>query len=155
MPRDPTYFSPVIDKYFLQWIRVDTWASGHPLDLRRFNKFLKALCRYSRRKPCWLSGFAQTVRAAAGHYHPKMAIERLDERIDHFYSVAEAVYHYNQAQPFPDHLVEMRSPLKVRGILNGPITGSDGNERWRTPEDIERILVENFGPDWRKPYRSD
>ena len=42
------YFTPSIDKYFAAWILRDTWDSGHPLDMQRFYRFVRAIDHFSK-----------------------------------------------------------------------------------------------------------
>lgn len=42
--------SPICAKVYLKWIGNSTWHTGHPLDKRRFYRFVTAFLQYSRRK---------------------------------------------------------------------------------------------------------
>ncbi len=43
-----SYFTPMIDKYFANWILKETWDTLHGSDVDRFYLFVKALSFYSK-----------------------------------------------------------------------------------------------------------
>jgi hypothetical protein len=43
--------SPLIEQHFRQWISVELWYVGHPLDEERFYRFVWCVIRLSRKPP--------------------------------------------------------------------------------------------------------
>ena len=151
--REQRYFSPVVDRYFLQWIVLPTWDSMHPMDMQRFYQFLKALKRYSRKD--WSAYFIQNIVNAAKHFHPNRDADCIRKAAVRFLEIAEDIFAYESA-PFPDPLVEMRNPYQVALYLRSlRVYDEHGREQdMYSQEEIEKILEENFGPDWREQKSS-
>ncbi|MCQ3932537.1 MAG: hypothetical protein DPW16_18970 [Chloroflexi bacterium] len=146
------YFSPMVDKYLSHWICQPTWDSMHPKDMERFYIFLKALQRYSKRD--WFSELNATLLRAAKDFHPSVEEDLLAKTIGIFLEKAEVVLNYAKAE-FPNPVVEMRNPFEVRGLLTTrKYLDRDGNEQTMLSDDeIEEILIKNFGKNWRDTYR--
>ena len=143
------YFSKIVDRYFLQWIALPTWDSMHSMDMERFYQFMKAMKRYSRKH--WTTRFHQSIVKAAAELHPRSSEKYIHKMADFFLQTAGTIFEYESAS-FPDPLVEMRNPYEVDLYLRTlRIYDSEGNAQYMyTGEEIERILEDNFGSDWRK-----
>jgi hypothetical protein len=146
------YFSKIVDRYFMRWISPDTWHTHHPLDMKRFYGFVKALRRYSRKRGS--PRLRANIIMAAKIKHPELDEECLEERADYFSSLAHKILDY-ESTPFPDPLVEKTNPHAV-AISLGMIQKVDEHGRPHpayTQEQIDNRLAEMFGDDWRERYR--
>jgi hypothetical protein len=141
------YFSPLVDRYFINWLSLPTWDSMHPLDMQRFYQFLKAMRLYSRSP--WQIKFRENIIKAAKKLHPNLQQEYIVEIADVFMHHAEIAFAYDAAGIDP--IVEMRSPHAVALSLRilEYIDEKGNNHPIYTQEQIEKILIENFGEDWR------
>jgi hypothetical protein len=145
------YFSEMIDRYFLAWIRIDTWHTAHPSDMERFYKFVKALKRYSRKKSAL--NISENIKKAVREHHPNFNEDYLDEMAQDFSSTVFQILDYEKA-PFPDPLVEMNDPYAVSLHL-GTLRKYDSNGRSMplySEEQIEKFLVRHFGKDWEERW---
>jgi len=143
------YFSPMIDRYFNQWINLPTWDSMHPLDMTRFYQFVKALRTYSRNS--WRIKFRQNVLMAVKEKYESLDENHIKEMVEFFFNRAEVVLAYESVL-FPDPIVEMKNPYVVLSFLRQfrQVVDAKGNTRpLYTSEQLEKILAENFGKDWR------
>jgi hypothetical protein len=41
---------PTVQKYYKQWVSLPTFFTGHPLDEKRFHKFVRASVEYAKTK---------------------------------------------------------------------------------------------------------
>jgi hypothetical protein len=141
------YFSQLTDRYFNHWISLPTWDSRHPLDMQRFYQFVKALRKYSR-KP-WQTKFHENIQIAAKANHPTLNDKYVTEMADLFLAHAEIIFAYDAVRFDP--CIEMRNPHDVRISLRRmqSTDGKGGKQPLYTPEQIEQILVDNFGINWK------
>ncbi len=142
------YFAKIIDIYFLNWIRQDTWDSFHWLDMERFYKFVKAIKKYARSK--YGPKIYKNIIKAAKKEHPNLNEAHVEEKARYFSSIVHQILDY-ESTSFPDPIVEMRNPYEVwRHLHKIQVTDKKGNLRpLYTEEEIEAILSKNFGSDWR------
>ena len=141
------YFAKMIDRYFLSWIRPDTWDTYHPFDTERFYKFVKAIRRYARVN--YGPKIRQNIIEAARKEHPRLDEDYIKEMAESFSSIVHKILDYESTR-FPDPMVEMRNPYAVRIHLRG-VEKADRKGILRpfySEKQIEDILVKNFGPDW-------
>ena len=139
----------MVDRYFNHWISLPTWDSMHPMDMARFYQFVKALRTYSRNS--WRDKFHQNVLAAAKEKHQGIDESYTRDMIEFFFNRAEAVLAFESVL-FPDPVVEMRNPSVVLAYLRQfhQVVDEKGNTRpLYTPEQLEDMLEENFGKDWK------
>lgn len=143
------YFSKIVDRYFRQWINLPTWDSMHPFDMTRFYQFLKAFQKYSRNRS--LTRIRRNIIRAAHNNHPELDNEYIEEVANFFTTQAGRIFAFQAAQ-FPDPLVEMRNPYQVSLYLRTLRKIDDSGESISlyTHEEIEGILAENFGTNWRE-----
>jgi len=141
------YFSKLIDRYLNHWIGLPTWDSMHPTDMKRFYQFLKALKKYGR-------GRAQLhvrdgIFRAIKKQYPDVSDSHLNEMANFFSTRAEIVLAYEEATLDP--CVEMRDPYQVALSLRAShYIDENGNKQpIYSSTQIEKILAENFGPNWR------
>jgi len=89
---------------------------------------------------------------AAVEFHPDRDEKAVREAAIRFLEIADIVFSYEEASPFPDPLVEMRDPYQVSLYLSLlRVYDEQGGERYMyTLDEIEKILEENFGPGWRE-----
>ncbi len=86
--------SPTVAKYFMKWILTSTWYTEHTCDMDRFYKFVKAVKRWSKKRP---SG--ELVRQLiVEHGGP---LEDLEKMADHFKSLYVEILEYEDT-PFPE-----------------------------------------------------
>jgi len=148
----PKYFSPYIDRFFNNWIRPATWDSMHPADMERFYMFLRILKTYSRKRH-WSVGFYDNILKAAKECHPELDGSHVKKMAHFFMEQAETVFAYESARCDP--MVAMRNPYAVSMYLRRlEVLNDKGNTRpVYSFEEIEEILAENFGKDWRNQER--
>lgn len=150
------YMHELIEKYYRAWVNGPTLLD-HYLDRDRFFRFIKACIRYSRHWNAkqriyggWLEYFLE--RDLPKRYNDK---QRCEEIIQEIIILFENILAFSKAR-FPDHVLEMRDPYLVSLELGSfRYTDKDGKEkRAYSHEEIEEILIKNFGPTWRKDWRA-
>ena len=104
-----SYFSKIIDRYFLKWIGPDTWASFHPLDMERFYQFVKAIKRYRRNNSKY--NIRHNIIKAVRSEHPNLNDEFIEKMCEKFSGIAHHFLEYSSA-PFPIRQIERGTPLK-------------------------------------------
>jgi len=110
--------SPVISRYFDDWIGQDGWHSGHWMDTKRFYCFVKAVARYSRRKtPSWADIHALIMQKWEGRDLDLDSAE-LDERANEFAERYQMLLDYEKTKGFPNPLVERTNILKYHLALS-------------------------------------
>jgi len=139
--------SSLIEKYYLRWVKGPDLFS-HPNDCNRFYQFVKACLRYSRRKSdlCgpWLQYFLdRDLRERI------VNLQAREEVILEATILFEHLIDFSKVS-FPDHVLEMRNPYKVKAQLEGLFYSDD--RPVYPQEKIERILAEKFGESWREDY---
>lgn len=147
------YFSPLVDRYLLNWLGTSTWVTMHHKDMVRFYKFMRALMQYGRKDP--LKYLDAGLLLAAKDKHPNLDDAHIEEIIGKYVGIAWHIIHYVRA-PFPDPLVEMQDPIEVDLYLRRFRKDDEKglSQPAFPPEERERILEENFGKDWRNDPRS-
>jgi hypothetical protein len=96
------YFGRTTDFYLRQWLGLDSWNSGHPLDEARFFRFLKVLNTYARPDRYGISKaepsrFRQILRRVVLERQPNRDNSSLQATLDRCAATAGVVYHYEQA----------------------------------------------------------
>jgi len=66
--------SPNVRRAFERWVRASTWYTGHPLDERRFYRFVWAVLEFSRRRPSERELQAEIVAFWKGRFDPDQLI---------------------------------------------------------------------------------
>ena len=147
------YMHELIEKYYKRWINSPTLI-GHINDRERFYQFVKACVRYSKHwnakqdiHTSWLRHFLEE------DLRERYNEQYLDEIIHKIVSIFEHILEFSETS-FPDHYVEMKNPILVHLTLRSWIhVDVDGTRKqYYTDEEIERIMAENFGPNWRIKY---
>jgi len=85
--------SPVVQRYFDAWVDRDTWDSWHPLDDEHFYRFVKAVARYSRRRPPRPGDIHALIVA---RWRGKRRADQLTERAEHFANFYETLLAYRK-----------------------------------------------------------
>lgn len=137
------------DRYFIHWIGLPTWDSMHQMDMMRFYQFVKALRTYSRKS--WQNMLYKNIILAARDYHSNVNENHLIDMAEFFTGQANIVLDFDSTT-FPDPLVEMKNPRLVLAYLRQFHQAADLNGNTRplyTPEQLENIMIENFGANWR------
>jgi len=130
--------SPVVARYFDAWICWDTWDSHHPFDNQRFYRFVKAVVRYSRRRPP-LSGHIRSlvVKKWSGRRTPAA----LRKAADDFARLYETLLEYEKTRGFPDALIERTDVVRYHLKLT---LGKGPNDAH-----VNRTMTDVWGNDWR------
>ncbi len=95
------YFSEPVDRYLMAWIRPESWNSKHPLDMRRFYQFIKAL-RNDSQSPSIPMEFAEKLEAAVKECHPDLTARVISEIASPYFVAAETIFDYESAPPPSD-----------------------------------------------------
>ncbi len=125
-------------KYYKAWLNTTTLL-GHPQDVDKFYRFVKACVRYGRTRRCgeWLRPILE--EDLANCFPDKEHAERLtDEAI----SIFDHIIEY-EGISFPDPLVELKSVYAVENAYRR-VLNPDGS-RFYSDEDIEKFLDKHFG----------
>ena len=139
-PKMSSYFSKAADRYLKAWIFRRTWDTRHPDDMKRFYQFLKSLRRL---RHDWSIDFRRKLLKAVKDYHPNLREEYAENKVAVFTEKAQSVYDYVKVG-FPVPSVEMKNPYRVANEFHAH----------KMPDaEIEQILAENFGKNWREQER--
>ena len=130
--------SPLVNKYFLAWINSSTWNTGHDADRRRFYKFVKAVVKYSQKRPS--SGTVR--RLILAHGKGKLEESVLDSEAAEYASLYDSILGFADIQ-FPDPLVERKNASSHYFGLCAAF-GPEAEDR------IDKIMKREWGSDWKK-----
>jgi len=128
--------SPVVGRYFDAWIKLQTWDSGHQLDQQRFYRFVKAIVRYSRRRPSSI----EVESLIEARWEGRRDSESLEETARHFASIYTAILDYENTNGFPNPLIERTNIVQC--------------QIWLASENVSEQQLDNsmshlWGEDWR------
>ncbi len=129
--------APVIGRYFEAWICLDTWDSYHPLDERRFYRFVKAVARYTRRVLSPADIHALIVERRDGQQDRA----ELNKTAKQFAERYQTLLDYEKTGGFPDALIERTDIVKYYVQLS--ISSRENKQH------INRMMTEVWGKDWR------
>ena len=78
-------------KAMVGWIVLDTWHTGHGLDIGRFYDFVTALCDERFMDEGLIR---QTIHEEIETHHPKFNREERERLVDHVVRIAVHIYHF-------------------------------------------------------------
>lgn len=130
--------SQVIARYFDAWVCRDTWDSHHSLDNQRFYRFVKAVARYSRRRPP-LPGHIRTL--IVQRWSGRLAPAALSESADEFAELYQTLLEYEKTRGFPDALIERTDIVRFHLKLTSGAGPNDPH--------VNRAMTDVWGQDWR------
>ena len=117
----PPYFTPMIDKYFADWILKETWNSSHPLDMKRFYTFVVAVHRLSKQGDEILCTYNEdtikdSIVTAVQRNHPGFAEDDLgrlaEERTRTAMQILDCLS-ATEGEDFPSStMIEWKPPLR-------------------------------------------
>jgi hypothetical protein len=137
--------SQVVGRYFDAWINRGSWSSRHPLDTKRFYRFVKAVARYNRRKvPSPDDIYALIVERWRDQVKDS---DELDRIASEFAGLYQTLLNYEKTRHFPDPVIERTDIVKYHLTLSV-----------REQEDYQRInkrMIEDWGEDWKDKLRRE
>lgn len=130
--------SRVVNRYFEAWISQNTWNSSHWLDNERFYRFVKAIIRYSRRKPTENDIRYKIMEIYKGKLDEEFLYEEA-ERFTYKYSIILA---YERTKDFPNPIIEKNNIFSYYFHLRPHYHNNT--------KELERIMAEVWGKEWKK-----
>lgn len=130
--------SPVVNRYFENWICQDSWLSFHPLDKQRFYRFVKAVMRYSRKSCPSAADIRALILSRRGELK---TIEELDNAAEQYADMYETLLEYERTGDFPSTMIERTNIVRFHAQLT-----SHGKA---CPQYIDRVMSRVWGKDWQ------
>jgi len=127
--------SPVVNRYFQHWLLHDSWHSGHWADMERFFKFVKAVLRYSKKRPSD-SEVRDRIMEREG-----LPQDDLEKRASHFAGLYAHILEF-VGVGFPDALIEKTNIQRYHFSLEAAL----GH---RNQAQIAEAMQREWGDDWR------
>jgi len=81
------YFEKDIDKFFIGWIKIDTWYTIHFDDMERFYKFVHSVVQFSKENYTD-EDIKENIKRAVKDYHSGFDNDYLNKTIRNFVSIA-------------------------------------------------------------------
>lgn len=75
-----------------KWIKVQTWHTIHPLDMKRFHKSIQEILTYG--EPVDVEDFEIVMRDLINQYGPDMQPQYLEEKVGKFCAIYNNIYDY-------------------------------------------------------------
>jgi hypothetical protein len=132
-------FSPVIQRYFQEWIGKDTWYAAHPLDRKPFYTFAHAAKRYGR--GITSDRLKQEIIQAVG---PDMEADQLEQHAQKFADLFGELMDFSQA-PTKDFVVEKTNIHAYHMQLQMDMNHDKSK--------IAQKMKADWGDDWEKQLK--
>ena len=140
--------SPVVSRYFDNWIDNDTWDSGHWLDRARFYRFVKAVTRYSRKTPH--PGSLQEL--IIQRWRKRRTNKALAAAADDFASLYQTLIEYEGTDDFPNAMIEHNNILSYyHRLIRESEVIRKGKRIQEKPSkhQIDSVMTRVWGESWR------
>ena len=109
-----------------------------PLDNQRFYRFVKAVARYSRRRP----PLPRDIKACIlKRWRGRRAAAALNKTADQFVDLYQTLLEYERTRGFPDALIERTNIVRYHLALTSTARPN--------PQHVERMMTDVWGTGWR------
>lgn len=85
--------SPLSQKTYEQWIKTETWYTGHPLDKQRFYNFVRTFVAFSRKEVNEETLKQDIISRYSGKFDP----EHLEQKADYYAYLFGEIVSYVEA----------------------------------------------------------
>jgi hypothetical protein len=142
---------PLVERYFLAWIGVDTWYTRHLSDLTRFYKFVWAVHRYCRPRKGVKKSKKRLPRD--GEIHAAIVdarretfnAEALEEEATYYSGLYNHLLDFANTPNIPDHIIERKNILSYYHQLTYELGGYMAD-----PKEVAADMKRAWGEGWEE-----